>query len=74
VRQQLARPVPARTEEVDVNLDADLMETSKRLTAQNLERYDRAMIRERFKWEFARRSMAQRLRNDGREKRKWKLN
>lgn len=55
-----------------MNLAADIEATSARLSKENLERFDRAMIRERFKWEHARRSMAQRLRNDGREQRKWK--
>lgn len=30
--------------------------------------FDRLMIREKFKWEHARRASAQRLRNDGRER------
>ena len=36
--------------------------------------YDRDMLRNRLAWEYLKRSQAQRLRNDGREKRQWKSN
>jgi hypothetical protein len=55
-----------------VTLDTDIEATSRRLSEQTAERADRLLIRNKFIWEYARRSMAQRLRNDKREQRKWK--
>jgi hypothetical protein len=49
-----------------------IAEADKRIQARIDERFDRLMIRNRFTFEHARRSMSQRLRNDKREQRKWK--
>ena len=49
-----------------------IAEADKRIQARIDERFDRLMIRNRFTFEHARRSMSQRLRNDGREKRRGK--
>ena len=53
----------------DVNLDRAIQEANMRVQSLINERHDRLQIRNRFTFEHARRSMAQRLRNDGREKR-----
>jgi hypothetical protein len=55
-----------------MTLDQQIAEASKRIQARIDERFDRLMIRNRFTFEHARRSMSQRLRNDGREKRRGK--
>jgi hypothetical protein len=52
-----------------MSIDQAIREADKRIQARIDERFDRLMIRNRFTFEHARRSMSQRLRNDGREKR-----
>ena len=53
-----------------MNLDAEIAAASKRVQSLIDERHDRLQIRNRFVYEHARRSMAQRLRNDGREQKR----
>ena len=55
-----------------MNLDAEIREADKRIQALIDDRFDRLIIRNKFTFEYARRSMYQRLRNDGRERRKVK--
>ena len=52
-----------------MNLDAELIKADKLVQSLINEKHDRLQIRNRFTFEHARRASAQRLRNDGREKR-----
>jgi hypothetical protein len=56
-----------------MNLDAAIREADKRVQSIIDERRDRLMIRNKFTFEHARRASAQRLRNDKREQRTWKI-
>ena len=55
-----------------MNLDDAIKDADKRIQALIDDRFDRLIIRNKFTFEYARRSMYQRLRNDKREQRKWK--
>lgn len=51
-----------------MNLDQEIRLADERVQALIDEHADRLVIRNRFAWEYARRSFGQRLRNDGRER------
>ena len=52
-----------------MNLEAEYALAMARTQAVIDAKYDRIMASQRFQWAYARRSMAQRLRNDKREQR-----
>ena len=54
-----------------MNLDAELSEADKRVQTLIDERHDRLQIRNRFAFEHMRRANGQRLRNDGRERKRY---
>lgn len=55
-----------------MNIDAAIQAASQRVQSLINEKHDRLQIRNRFAFEHARRSMAQRLRHDKREQRRGK--
>jgi len=57
-----------------VNLVQELAKADRFVQSVIDTNYDRDMLRNRLAWEYLKRSQAQRLRNDGREKRQWKSN
>jgi hypothetical protein len=57
-----------------VNLAAELAKADRIVQAVINSNFDRDMLRNRLAWESLKRSQAQRLRNDGRERKSWKLN
>ena len=55
-----------------MNLAQELAKADRAIQAVIDTNYDRNMLRNRLAWEYLKRSQAQRLRNDGREKRRGK--